>query len=103
MENRDKMICRNIKYKIFSTVVLLACMMFLSGCIFAPTKKEVENYVANQTDEDCRIINSSGNPFYKTYMFRSGRETLNSMLKQIQRMDRRILQCTMERAFIRKI
>ena len=71
MENRDKMICRNIKYKIFSMVVLVACMMFLSGCIFAPTKKEVENYVANQTDEDCRIINSSGNPFYKTYMFRS--------------------------------
>ena len=71
MENRDKMICRNLKYKIFSMVVLVACMMFLSGCIFAPTKKEVENYVANQTDEDCRIINSSGNPFYKTYMFRS--------------------------------
>ena len=52
-------------------------MMFLSGCVFAPTKKVVENYVANQTDEDCRIINSSGNPFYRTYTFRSRERDLD--------------------------
>lgn len=62
---------RNLKYKISSAIVLAVCMMFLSACIFAPSKKEVENYVASQTDEDCRIVDNSGDPFEKTYTFRS--------------------------------
>ena len=57
--------------KLCTAVVLAACTMLLSACVFAPSKKEVENYVASQTDEDCRIIDSSGNPFEKTYTFRS--------------------------------
>ena len=60
-----------MKYKISSAIVLAVCMMFLSACIFAPSKKEVENYVASQTDEDCRIVDGSGDPFEKTYTFRS--------------------------------
>ena len=67
---------RNLKYKISSAIVLSACLMFLSACVFTPTKKDVEEYVANQTDEDCTIINISGSAFDKTYTFRSNERDL---------------------------